>query len=322
VSHRLLVLGLLPLSIPASAAPQPAESTQAADDLIARLAAGVVTDVPPSVLYTWTTDEQLTRLAGHHMLLTRTESPDHGQTGFALRIVEHAGQTGSPAASLLTRPGFARHRYAWSNPWATAMGWEEETYGDRLIQVTLRDEAWMAIFDTAATKPLRFVDMQGRAVAEADVLAHPERIGLVLHIKPRTFVPDERYHTFGVTSPEYREYVLVNEAMIRRWSHGGAEQRQVLSESRALLEALRPRLPDTLPPLDLDRLWRQPPGPDPVDLYLHNLALSSAQYWPEPHAIDALIAHLDTIGDAGRLTVEPGFTFSLDHPPPIPGGVP
>lgn len=318
--HRLIALGLLPGA--ALAAPQPAPTAQSADTLTDRLAAGVLTEIPPRVLYTWTTADQIARLSGHRMLLTRTESPTRGQTGFALRIAEHAEQTGSPTAALLSRPGLARHRYAWHNPWATALGWQEETYGDDLIAVELRDEAWMGIFDVQAEVPLRFVDMKGQAVSDAMVLASPERIGVILHRKPSTWVPDPKYYTFGMTIPAYREYVLCNEAMIKRWSHGGRPQAEVLSESRSLLEALRPHLSEQPPAVDLEQLWREPPGTDPITLYFHNLGLSSGQYWPSIAAVDALIARLEAIGDAPLLTHEPDLTFSLDHPPAVPGGVP
>ncbi|MFT5679978.1 MAG: hypothetical protein ACI8RZ_000883 [Myxococcota bacterium] len=318
--HRLLALGLLPGV--AIAAPQPAPTAQSADDLTGRLAAGVVTDTPPRVLYSWTTDDQLERLSQHRMLLTRTESPLRGQTGFALRIAQYAEQSASPTAKLLNRPGFARHRYAWSNPWATALGWQEETYGSDLIRVELKDEAWMAIFDVQAEPVLRFVDMKGQPVSEAEVLAHPERIGVVLHLKPQTWEPDPKYYTFGMTIPAYREYVLCNEGMIARWSHGGEAQRQVLADSRELLVDLRARLPEVAPSVSLEETWRQPPGDDPIDLYFHNLSLNSGQYWPTESALDTLIARLDAIAQDRAITHEPNFNFSLNHPPSVPGGVP
>ena len=324
--HRLLVLGLLPIVSPAVAAPMPAPKAQSADSLIDRLAAGTVTDVPPRVLYTWTTPDQISRLAEHQMLLTRTESPTYGQTGFALAATRHAEQTGDAASVLMTRPGFARHRYAWHQPWATVAGWNSESYGDALIGVELKAEAWMGIFDQDAASPWRFVDMQGRAVSVEKVLANPERLGVVLHIKPRTNEYNNPYDTFGWTNPAYREYILCNESMIHKWSTGGNHTTQALSDSQELLTTLRPHLPPAAAAVhwetEIVEKWKGRPGNDPVDLYLHNLAFPNAFYAPGQAEVDTLLARLPAIPKGVAITHKPDATFSLENPPPVPGGVP
>src|SRR6185369_1320083 len=101
-------------------------------------------------------------------------------------------------------------RFAWTNAWATVLGWPGEKYGDQLLRVTLRPNAWLA-FHQARTKQWRFFDASGRPVTQAAVLKAPERLAGVYFIQDLYDVMGSM-GTFavGVGTP-YREVVLVNE---------------------------------------------------------------------------------------------------------------
>ncbi|MCC7539751.1 MAG: hypothetical protein IT379_26245, partial [Deltaproteobacteria bacterium] len=68
-------------------------------------------------LWTWTTAEQVAALRTDPRLLSRTESPTRGVSAFDQRVREHMARTSSPISRLLSAPGLARRRFAWTAPW-------------------------------------------------------------------------------------------------------------------------------------------------------------------------------------------------------------
>ncbi len=263
------------------------------------------TSLPPRFVYTWTTAEQVAELRKDPVLLTRTESPVHGHTKFSLSVVGHA-EGGDAISTLLSKPRFARHRYAWNQPWGAVAGWNAERYGEALLRVELAEEAWMGIFDLRARQPWRFVDRDGRAVSREQVLAHPERIGVVLHISQAA---DDwsRDGTFALFTPAFREYVLVNEGMIRAWELGTPRIAGALTEAAALLDEVAEALPEPKPlhvnvwNREIRERWRRPRArASLVELYEANIALPNASYLPRSEIMHELTKLL-----------------AVDQPPPL-----
>lgn len=187
-------------------------------------------------LYTWTTREQAEELRHGGPLLVRETSPTRGESLYDVALEAHA-QRGQQLARVLREPRFRKARFAWTNPWATLVGWEGETYGDQLVAVTLREDAWIVRF-TCSFGGFTVLDLEGRTVDLAEVLAHPERIGAVHYINDvggarGTFV-EPRFHVHGT----YREYVLPNESMIERWELGTDAVRTSLARSVELVAAM------------------------------------------------------------------------------------
>jgi hypothetical protein len=271
-------------------------------------------------LYTWTTRAQIEALARDRVLLTRTESPQHGPSFFDQVLAKHAA-AGDPLSRALRAPAFARARFAWPSPWPTLLGWPDETYGDELIAVELAPEAWTAELFTS--KPaLSVVDRDNHPVDPAEVLRHPERIGAVY------FVHDQPARGVAASSAgpaeraAYREYVLCNEAMIARWSIGGGASAGAIAESATLIERLAAALP-AAPPQSMpfwawnDRVARDIwPGPalgaalDPI--YEAALALPNENYPLTRERMTALARKLRA------LTVQGPAITHVPHPQATP----
>lgn len=213
-------------------APAPARVDAPADDgslrtLMADLAAAAVRGDAPvrKVLYTWTTREQGEALWEERVLLTREATEAGERSRFDVALDGDAG----PVAALLHAPGRRARRFAWPLPWATVMGADGQGYGTELVRVELRPEAIVATWSPGG--PWRFFDMEGRAVAEADVVAAPDRLAAVYHVAPAT-----------AERAGYREYVLVSEAMIASWSFGTEEIIGRIDGDAALLSAAADRI--------------------------------------------------------------------------------
>ncbi|MDI1429566.1 hypothetical protein [Polyangium sorediatum] len=230
-----------PASPTAAPAPSVAASTglnQGEEEILQKFMPYAVTDgsIARRVLFTWTTREQIAALEKAPVLLTRAESPEHGASYFD-QLLHARALAKDPLAQMLRTTPFARARYAWTAPWATTYGLGGESYGDQLLRVTLKPEAWIAVLMTSK-KALDVRDLAGKPVPIADALAHPERIAAVyfVHDTPKTG------YAASLAGPEervgYREYVLCNESMIESWSLRTPEIRKELLDSAAALRAL------------------------------------------------------------------------------------
>lgn len=237
---------------PASARVAPAAT---AAELAARLRAHQVStdDFARSVFYTWTTPVQIEALRSSRTLLVAT-AQSTGRPSPFLRLLQEIKDKDSPndgrelAALLLDHPQLQRRRYAWTSPFATVLGLGERTYGEALIEVVLRPESIIGRVMRPAQRAKRqsspstspnlpssaftFVDLHGNPVAASEVLAHPERLAAIFHVRPPSpqepsdFVP-------------FREYILCNEAMVKAWSVGTPAIRERLLAETSLLQALR-----------------------------------------------------------------------------------
>jgi hypothetical protein len=240
-------------------------------------------------LYTWTTRDQIAQLAQKRVLLTRTESPERGSSYFSQRLSLRAKE-GDELAKLLQSGGFAKARHAWPAPWATFLGSPGERYGDELIQIKLKPEAWFVVF--RSSKPdLSVVDMESRAISSEDALAHPERIAAVY------FVHDELGKEGAASSAPppvraaYREYVLCNESMIASYAVYTEDIKQELQRSADAVAALATHLqkspsPPLLPSgwnLSVAReSWMQiTPPKEPLSIYETALSFPNELYLPD-----------------------------------------
>jgi hypothetical protein len=229
------------VTIPAAPSAASSAAGPAADDAqeaIDRLLPYVVLQDKPArrTLYTWTTRAQIEEIARDRVLLTRTESAEHGASYFD-QVLEKRAAAKDPLAQKLRTSAFARARFAWPAPWATFLGFPGETYGDELLQVTLKPSALIAVLRTSQPE-LTVVDMENRPVAVADALAHPERIAVVyfVHDTPKTG------YAASMAGPEerlaYREYVLCNESMIEAFAARTPEIAQEIERSADAAQAM------------------------------------------------------------------------------------
>lgn len=296
-----------PLVGPATCAPTPA-GTRVFGDQIVRGAPF------PLELYSWTTDAQVSEIRAGGVLLTRSEREGLGP-GFAFELLKQLASTGSgeqeQLAKLLTSAAFAKGRYAWPHPWATRLGWPGESYGNRLLRIVLRQDAWLAVFRRGR---LSAIDSSNMGVSVADVLSHPERLaGLFFHKDAEVGGPS--CGTFSAGGNGYREFIVCNETMIAEWSLGTDTIRERVQTDIARLETFLTRIrscPERRDAgtwnLSVGCAWQAGFASDSEQgAYEGALAMPSLNYLPAPMQLATLIGTLQ--GDPPELeplVVEPG----------------
>jgi len=255
-------------------------------------------------LFTWTTAEQIQEIRAGSVLMTRSEREGLGP-GYAMEALAMFGSctTCDPAdadrialAALLSGPAFSKARYAWTEPWATRVGWPGESYGDQLVRMVLRQDAWLARY---WSQRLDVVDMNNAPVALADVLAHPERLAGIYFVRDSGAGGPQCYGSFrGGGGNGYREFIIGNEAMIEEWSLGTPEIRSRIESDIALVqtffERIRPCPPraDSLWNSDVVCGWASPPDMTEVSAYESSLAIPSPGYLPAAEPLASLIEAL------------------------------
>ena len=272
----------------------------------------MVWNVAPAhrTLYSWTTAEQAAELRAGSVLLTRTETPGLGR-GYAFTAIDALAARGSaPENQLLAKLSgdlFVKVRYAWPNAWATRMGWPGEDYGDQLLRVVLKSEAWILVVSDGVG--IAVIDMNNQLVPIADALANVERIGAVYFYKRDV----TGRGSFQSCSGGYREFIVGNEAMVEEWSLGTADIRDQILADATLVEAF------------LSDVRQQPPNVDPATFnqevvcswdgaavdqlgyYERALSIPSEYYAPLPEALANLSQTLRaSVYDPDPLIVRPG----------------
>ncbi len=259
------------------------------------------------VIYSWTTAEQEAELRAGDALLLTGEMPGVGR-GYAMDVVhELAAPEVLEAPAITPEPDalaqailtvFTKYRYGWTNPWATRVGWPGESYGNRLIRIELRDEAWVATLRGSWLGDV--YDLAGNVVPREDALAHPERIALIFH--EHIGVEGAPYcGTFASGGNGYREFVIGNEAMIKEWSLGTdvilARLESDIAELERFLSLSRRCAPFTSTSGGFNASvacgWGGGYFGDlPAD-YANTLALPSDSYVPTPRNLVTLIEALE-----------------------------
>lgn len=294
-------------SVPAALAIAPPTEEQVTS-LLERYA---LSELEPArrVLYTWTTQEQIEALERDKTLLTRSVSPVHGPAYFD-RVVADLATRKDRIAELLRTPAFAKSRFAWHAPWATLLGWPGESYGKELIGVTLKREALLLVLhERAVLGPaphFTAVDMASHPVGLDEVMKHPERVAAVYFTHDPT--PDKPgCGTYPeVAGPAYREFVLVNEAMIERWEiRSPALAEELLSEAAAVesmarfldASAMIPHLMSWGCEMKIGP-WQGHKAKGALGNYEASLAFASDLYVPKGPALHKLAAELRAVAEA------------------------
>jgi len=280
---------------------------------------GVVNDnASPRVFYSWTTDEQVAELRAGGPLFSRSESPDKGP-GLAMQVLAALGERGSEPmntlAAALAGTVFAKMRFAWPNPWATLMGWPGESYGNQLLQVTLRPEAWVAFLSTAG---LYVRDAKNQRIDIAVAAAHPELIGAI-YFQSESAETQVSCGTFSQSSVVYREFVLGNLQMVESYALATPEIKARLEADITTLTAFSAELACYhLPPRQAE--WSEAAvcvmdgnagdvylGESSMFNYDRALGMPSELYWPSAENLAALVAALKVSLPSGEpLVVKPG----------------
>ena len=268
------------------------------------------------VFYSWTTDEQVAELRAGGPLFSRSESPGKGRGLAMTQLAAFGAASDQPVnqlAAILAGTIFAKMRFSWPNPWATLMGWPGETYGNQLLQVTLRPEAWIAIF--SQSRGLTVVDANGQAVDTEFALSKPKRIGAIYF---QSDGDGSKTHcgTFYQGAVAFREFVLGNLQMVQSWSLATPEISARLQADIAVLEAVRVdlacrELPDDQSywTEDVQCLFAGAGSNASGSLYNYDsaLGLPSELYYPSQDNLAALIAALKVSLPQGEpLVVNPG----------------
>jgi hypothetical protein len=271
----------------------------------------MVWNVAPAgrVLYSWTVPEQEEELRRDRVLLTRTETAGLGR-GYAFTSIDELAARGTAAENqLLARLSselFTKVRYAWPNPWATRMGWPGEEYGDRLVRIVLKPEAWIVVVSDRLGTVV--IDMNNEVVPIAQALAESRRIGAVYFYK----VDIEGQDTFSSCSGGYREFIIGNEAMVEEWSLGTEQIRDQLEADATLIEGLLEAVredPPLVAPASFNATvacqWDSAPVTE-VDAYMRCLSMPSENYAPLPAQLAALAEALRAASfDPDPLVVTP-----------------
>ena len=227
--------------------------------------------------------------------MSRTEREGLGP-GAAYEYFAQASGTNS-LPTLLNQERFARARHAWLHPWATRMGWPGESYGNQLLKIVLKPEAWLV---QVVRGVFSVWDLAGNQLDEQQALDDPDRIGVV-YFQKDAFLEGSDCGTFGSRGRNgFREYILNNPAMIESWSHGTTEILERLQADIALVKEFARRIracPETLS-------WERWSG-DVIcadfnrsselerRAYEQALALPSEYYLPQPANMVALIETLE-----------------------------
>ncbi|HYP91359.1 MAG TPA: hypothetical protein VEQ59_24500, partial [Polyangiaceae bacterium] len=165
------------------------------------------------VFYSWTTSEQVAELRAGGELFSRSERPGMGRGVLFTELAAYAEpglDDAEKLANLLGTELFAKARFAWTNPWATVLGFPGENYGDQLLRIELKPDAWIAVFDESG---LSVLDAENEQLPWETVMASPERIGAIYHVSSAVDIT-VRCGTFVQGGAEFREFALGNLQMV------------------------------------------------------------------------------------------------------------
>ncbi|MEL6349243.1 MAG: hypothetical protein AAFV53_39430 [Myxococcota bacterium] len=310
VWDSIRLVGLLPLLIPGGALDRcaalsdPSEHATRDAEPLERLRAGAIADrrSPPATFYAWISEAELHEIRKHPDQLLNDVMDDRAQWSIFAATVHQQANYDVMTNTLLSEGRLSKERLAWHHPWGMMTGWVGPSYGDQLIEVRLKPEAWVGTFNIRAEDVWTFTDMNGRVVPNGQVQQHPERIAAVFHENTPTKGPTWVRVAFEQASPVFREFILVNQNMIASWSHSTTTIQKRLHEDAEMLESLAQY---TAMAPQTNTRWRElvearwletgsvpSDAPTWLDPYIENLALSDAQYQASPRLLRRLAALL------------------------------
>jgi hypothetical protein len=261
-------------------------------------------------LYTWTTSEQIRELQTGSDLLTRDESPTSGSS-YVDQVLHALAGKGDPLAVPLYTTPFAKMRFAWPSLWPTRGGWPDEQYGDQLVRITLKPQAWVAYLSTA-TGTFEIHDLRDGVVPLDRAVTSPERIAAIYFVSDAG-VPTASGIPRALAS--FREYVLCNESMIASWEVGTARIADEVDRAARLVDTITHWVETAkpVPSTPVPEAWREA-KPGAVGSYHGALALDSAMYQLHPVTLRTLAAQL-------RATPRPPAVERVPHAVFAPGTV-
>jgi hypothetical protein len=168
------------------------------------------------------------------------------------------------------------------------MGWPGEDYGDQLLRIVLKPEAFIVVVSDGVG--IAVIDMNNQVVPIEQALAESERIGAIYFYK----VDIEGQGTFSTCSGGYREFVLGNEAMVEEWSLGTEAISAQLTEDATVIEGLLEEVRAAPPAISAPGFnatavcqWDYPAYTS-LDAYMRCLSMPSENYAPLPAQLAAL----------------------------------
>lgn len=249
-------------------------------------------------LYTWTKPEQAEQLRRGGKLLIKGSDDAAGMSRFELQLWN--SYNSDPWSRVFLNPPFHRGRYAWPHPWATRLGGDREPYGDVLVQIKLRPEAIIAVFNPQGARRWTFHTMSGEVLGDAQALKRAGQVAAVVHTSEQV-----------ISWQIFREVVVCNEAMVESWSLGTDEIAAKLASDVAAIDLLarwargRRGWGDSLSQDELYRWlevvrrgWGEPTSTI-EGLYLSSLAFASERYQPTEGALQALLQSMRAVPAQG-----------------------
>lgn len=197
-----------------------------------RLADDEVDDERPwrAVLYSWTPPDRAAALAQSQTLLVATAQSGNAPSPFSRllsRLRSRPGELGVAARALLEDPSLNRYRYAWTNAYATALGFIGRSYGTALVRIELAPNALVLRLDPLDPRPIRLIDRDQHEVPLRRFDELRSRIAAVYHVRRS-----------GDVRVPFREYVVCNASAVARWSIGTPPVREEIDRERELVAAL------------------------------------------------------------------------------------
>jgi hypothetical protein len=239
-------------------------------------------------LVTWTTPQQVDALRSSRVLLVATaytRGPPSPFVWLLSKLAGRKGALGALAGALSTDARFSRRRYAWSAGYATVLGLAAKRYGDELVQVRLREDALVVAIAPEREPPISVRDLEQHEVHLERAIEQAARIGAVYHVRTGKDVP-----------ARFREYVLVNEAAIERWSVGTPSLHAEVEAEVALLRDLLAQIgstPAARPSGPLEA-WQHVGTGDPLRaLWEGTLAFQNDRYLLDAPRLSAAIEALE-----------------------------
>lgn len=258
--------------------------------LLDALRARAVTDAHFAMrdLYTWTSEDQAARIREERTLLWASASEGAVRAPYQRALDELASsrtESGAIARALTDHPRLARRRYAWTTPYGTVLPRGGRSYGPVLVHVRLKRDVWLGRFAPEEDPPFRFSDDRGRPVPARTVLASPERLAAVYHVRSRA------------RGGAYREIVLHNESLVERFAIDTRGVRTRVREDLRILRRLRAR---AWPHRALAPFWRAPPGDDLHALFAATMAFDTPRHRPTEASLRELTRALAAWRPSGR----------------------
>ena len=233
----------------------------------------------PLELWTWTTPEQIRGLEKWGLLFTRTERPDVGK-GFAFNVL--GTWKDDATAQLLLSERFEKGRFAWTNPWATCLGFGGETYGSELIRIELK----------AGSVFTRFSSRSGPPEAVTD----SARLAGFFFENDSADLDGAQCSTFRGDGG-WREVYVGDEQRVAGWSRRSRNisaqlERDISTLSRLSRDLSSVKVPDVCSWLQsVKRAWWGE-GTGSLAEYARQLAFASPEYRPTPENLRRLITTL------------------------------